>query len=130
MDLAGGVYSYTAYDIIWSVVLAVNNNEGSDNDEDPTCAKRTGLCLMPSALELKGAAKFVEKAGQTLIPLIHQPEAASGKYELTLKSLISPFLYTVLNVLLLIPSTVPSSQKESLIPVPESRSSIRRLLIP
>jgi hypothetical protein len=80
MDLAGGVSSYTAYDIIWSVVLAVNKNEDTNNDEDPTLAKRTGLCLMPSTLELKQAAKFVEKAGQTLVPLLHQPEAAFGKY--------------------------------------------------
>jgi hypothetical protein len=97
MDLAGGVCSYTAYDIIRSVVLSVDKNEETNNDgEDPVRAQRTGLCLMPSTSELKRAAKFVEKAGQTLVPLIHQPDAASGEYiqfqyEETLKFLLESF---------------------------------------
>jgi hypothetical protein len=35
---------------------------------------------MPSTSELKWAAKFVEKVEQSILPLIHQPDAPSGKY--------------------------------------------------
>jgi hypothetical protein len=97
MDLAGGVCSYTAYDIIRSVVLAVDkNNDASDDDETTDSTKRTGLCLMPSTSELKRAAKFVEKVGQTVVPLIHQPDAPFGKaiqfkYEETFKFLLQSF---------------------------------------
>jgi hypothetical protein len=65
MDLAGGVCSYTAYDIIRSVVLAVDKNNVNKNDESAN-AKRTGLCLMPSSSELRQAAKYAEKVGQTI----------------------------------------------------------------
>jgi hypothetical protein len=82
MDLAGGVCSYTSYDIIQSVVLEVDQNENitnKDPDADASSARRRrGLCLMPSTSELKRAAKFVEKVGQTLVPLNHEPEAAFG----------------------------------------------------
>jgi hypothetical protein len=75
MDLAGGTCSYTSYDIIRSVVLAADNDcvDGTDSAR----LKRSGLCLMPSTTKLKRAAKFVEKVGQTIAPLIHQPEACN-----------------------------------------------------
>ena len=99
MDLAGGVCSYTAYDVIRSVVLAVDKTNGTpdaESDETTLPAQRTGLCLMPSTSELKRAAKFVEKVGQTLVPLIHQPEAAFGEaiqfqYDETIKFLLQSF---------------------------------------
>ena len=123
MDLAGGVCSYTAYDVIRSVVLAVDKTNGTpdaESDETTLPAQRTGLCLMPSTLELKRAAKFVEKVGQTLVPLIHQPEAAFGeaiqfKYDETIKFRTVPSL---------IPLMVPSCPKGSPIPALASRLSI------
>jgi hypothetical protein len=95
MDLAGGVCSYTAYDIIRSVVLAVDKNN-IDDDDDTSNSKRTGLCLMPSTTKLKRAAAYVEKVGQTLTPLIHQPEAPAGesiqfKYDETIKFILKSF---------------------------------------
>ncbi len=61
MDLAGGVCSYTAYDIIRSVVLAVDKADDLRGDDETVASNqttnkpkvRTGYCIMPSTSILK-----------------------------------------------------------------------------
>jgi hypothetical protein len=53
MDLAGAVCLYMAYNVMRSVVLAVDKTTIANDNVGIDKPKRTGLCLMPSTSELK-----------------------------------------------------------------------------
>jgi hypothetical protein len=96
MDLAGGVCSYTAYNIICLVVLQVDKETCLALSEDGVIKPMQGICVMPSVAKLQKAAAFVEKSASTLCPVIHQMggdfgESIQFEYEPTLEFILHSF---------------------------------------
>jgi hypothetical protein len=60
MDLAGGICSYTVYDVIWSIVLAVDKTNLPVLEDDGHTKEEGEDWLLHHATVLKRAAAFVE----------------------------------------------------------------------
>jgi hypothetical protein len=95
MDLAVGVCSYTAYNIIWSVCLKVDQETLMTlSPEDSGTRVSQGICIMPSVINLQRAAVLSKRLQPLAVcPIIHLQNSDFGEsiqfeYQPTLESIL------------------------------------------